>query len=302
MDELGKLAAEGDIAVPGGMLRYRLSGPADAAHTVVLENGWSASYAYMHWIEQALSRQVRVLAYDRAGIGYSRSSAPLSAAGMTLQLGMLLSTLGIQKPVTVLGHSYGGLIGVLHSVQQPALVESIVQIDPTPEFDDAVIDPSFKIVPLAARFMQLCSLLQIKGSLHSILARHLPAEIMTRLHPSTRWSLKSLNGSVKEIRLLHPMRRLIADSKISDRCPRLVISAAPAGQTDSKWIGRLLESERKAQRFRHATHAVHRRQAALNAQGRWMSLPYDHVGLIVQRDSAEAIATRTLAFLSERQS
>src|SRR3546814_9400910 len=60
---------EGHATVPGGVLKYRLTGPATAANVVVFENGWSAPFPYAMWLEQALAPHVRVLSYDRAGIG-----------------------------------------------------------------------------------------------------------------------------------------------------------------------------------------------------------------------------------------
>src|SRR3546814_12676889 len=69
---------EGHATVPGGVLKYRLTGPATAANVVVFENGWSAPFPYAMWLEQALAPHVRVLSYDRAGIGDSRSPAAMT--------------------------------------------------------------------------------------------------------------------------------------------------------------------------------------------------------------------------------
>src|SRR3546814_19962291 len=74
---------EGHATVPGGVLKYRLTGPATAANVVVFENGWSAPFPYAMWLEQALAPHVRVLSYDRPGIGDSRRPAALTPAGLT---------------------------------------------------------------------------------------------------------------------------------------------------------------------------------------------------------------------------
>ncbi len=292
---------EGDIDVDGGSLHYRLSGPATAAHTVVLENGWSGSFPYMHWLEQALASQLRVLAYDRAGIGYSRSATPPSVAGISRHFESLLSALGIDTPVIVAGHSYGGLIGVLHAVQAPARVRALVQIDPTPDGDDALIDPSFKLVPAIARFMQLCALLGLDGPLSSTLARQLPAETMARLRPGRRWMLRSLEGAIAEIGLLQAIRGVIATSPQRSRCPRLVISSAPP-ETSPSWLQRRLGSPAKQQRFQQAAQAQHRLQAALHPDSLWTTQAYDHVGLIADRASANEVAGRVFAFLQQMPS
>src|SRR3546814_3737826 len=103
------------------------------------------------------------LSYDRAGIGDSRSTAALTPAGLSQQLSALLASLDIGQPVVVAGHSYGGLLAALHAAQAPAMVRAIVQIDPTPEFDNETIDAAMRILPLSGRFLQLCALLRIDG-------------------------------------------------------------------------------------------------------------------------------------------
>src|SRR3546814_949196 len=84
------------------------------------------------------------LSYDRAGIGDSRSTAALTPAGLSQQLSALLASLDLGQPVVVAGHSYGGLLAALHAAQAPAMVRAIVQIDPTPEFDNETIDEAMR--------------------------------------------------------------------------------------------------------------------------------------------------------------
>lgn len=288
---------EGDIEAPGGVLRYRLAGPATAARTVVFENGWSASHRYAHWLEQALATQVRALTYDRAGIGYSRATQPLTVAGMTAQLRALLAALDIREPVVIAGHSYGGLIAALHAAQAPELVSAIVQIDPTPEFDDPVIDPSLRIVPALARVMQLLALLRIDGALHAELKRDLPAEAMQSLLPGAGWQLRSLAWAIDEIRLLPEMRRVIAASA-SGNCRRLVISAdAPFPPASA--LKRWLKQDVKERGFRAAAHAVHRHQAGQTIAGRWATLPYTHVGMVTRRECAQRVAAMVFDFIAQ---
>lgn len=287
---------QGSAPVPGGVLRYRLAGPASAGHAVVFESGWSAPFPYAVWLEAALAPHVRVLSYDRAGVGDSRSTAPLTPQGMTQQLGALLSNLGIEQPVVVVGHSYGGLIAALHAAQAPAMVRTVVQIDPTPEFDNETVDAAMRILPLTARFLQLCALMKIDGPLFLDLARELPPEIFAQVKRNACWLLRSLNGSIAEIRLLDAIRRIVTASDAARQCPRLVISGARE-QVPASWLQRLLISDAKARKYWDAVDGLHRRQAALNGASRWLSLPYHHVSLVTRRASAEEIATRILGFI-----
>jgi pimeloyl-ACP methyl ester carboxylesterase len=287
---------EGSVQVPGGVLRYRLAGPADAANVVVFESGWSASYPYGVWLEEALAPHVRVLSYDRMGVGDSRGSAPPTPAGMTQQLAALLSSLGIRQSVVVAGHSYGGLMAALHAAQAAATVRAIVQIDPTPEFDHELIDPSYRILPPMARFMQLCALLRIDGPIFFHTARELPPEIFARMKRTPTWLARSLNGSIAEIRLLEEIRRIVTTSAAAQRCPRLVISCDPQQAVDS-WIRRLVVNDAKASKYWDAVHGLHKRQAALSGAGRWMSLPSNHVSLVTSRADAHRVAAHILEFI-----
>lgn len=287
---------EGDAIVPGGVLHYRLTGPATAENVVVFENGWSASLSYAVWLEEALSPHVRMLSYDRAGIGDSRSTAPLTPAILTQQLLALLSNLGIRRPVVVVGHSYGGLIAVLHAAQAPAAVRSVVQIDPTSEFGNELIDRSFRILPLVGRFMQLCALLKIDGPIFFHTAKELPSEIFARIKRTPAWLVRSLNGSIEEIRLLAGMRRIITASETVRQCPRLVISCAPE-QLVNSWLRKLLMSDEKARKYWDAIHGLHRRQASLNDSSRWMSMRNNHISLVTNRVSAGEVASSILDFI-----
>ena len=295
-DKYKSSGQEGSVDVPGGALRYRLAGPVAAEDVVVFESGWSASYPYGVWLEEALSPHARVLCYDRMGVGDSRGSAPLTPAGMTQQLTALLSSLGIRQSVVVAGHSYGGLIAALHAAQAATTVRAIVQIDPTPEFDHELIDPSYRILPLMARFMQLCALLKIDGPVFLHTANELPPEIFARMKRTPTWLARSLNGSIAEIRLLQEIRQIVTTSGAARRCPRLVISCDPQQAVDS-WMRKLVINDAKVGMYWDAVHALHKRQASLSNASRWMSLPSNHVSLITSRLSAHRIAAHILEFI-----
>lgn len=294
----GTNAREGLAQVPGGTVHYRLAGPADAKRTLVFENGWGGNFHYTYWLELALASQVRVLFYDRVGVGQGRRTEPATPARFTEQLAALLNHLDIPTPVVVMGHSYGGLMGVLHAAQAPALVEAVIAIDPTPEFRDPMLEAELGLVPALGRFMQLMILLGLDGPLLALLRQHLPAEVLQRLQPGRRAQLRSMNGSLAEFRVQDEIRQRAAGAESARQVPRLVISAnarlpAPTGFT--KW---LVNPEKRAA-FLRVSHALHQRGAALNARSRWLALPYGHVGLVTQRSAAEEIAARTLEFLQQ---
>lgn len=288
-------AREGHASVPGGELHYRLAGNGRAGPVLVFENGWSGSFPYAYWLEQALAPQARVLFYDRAGVADSRSTTAPTTAGMTRQLEALLDGLGITQPVVIVGHSYGGLIGALHAAQAPSRVKAIVQIDPTPEFEHELIDPQLRAVPVLARVLQACALLGLNDPLASQIKKDLPAEVVARLQRGRLPTVRSLNGAIAEIRLLPEIRGVVAASAEARNCPRLVISAG--AQLQANWLQKFFGADKKQAAFQAAAHALHQRQAAQNGAGRWSSLPYGHVGLVTNRTAAAEISAGILQFL-----
>lgn len=288
---------EGKVSVAGAVLNYRLAGPATAEHTVIFESGWTApAFSYAMWLEEALTPQVRVLSYDRAGVGESTRTAPLTPQGVTQQLTALLSSLGISQPVMMVGHSYGGLIGALHAAQAPSLVKALVQIDPTPELEDESVDAAMRSLPKAGRFLQLCALMRIDGPLFLDMAEELPPEIFGRLKRNPRWLVRSLSGSIVEIRLLDEIRRIVSSSQAAKQSPRLVISG-DRGHVALTWLQKLLINDEKAKKYWEAVDNLHQRQAALNDASRWLRLPYNHVSLVTSRAGADEVASRILDFI-----
>jgi pimeloyl-ACP methyl ester carboxylesterase len=285
---------EGHMPVPGGLLHYRVAGPESAKDVVVFENGWSASFPYAVWFEQALASNVRVVSYDRAGVGDSKSSEPLTTARITEQLMALLEGLGISQPIVVVGHSYGGLIAALHVAQAPGRIRALVQVDPTPELKNSDIDAALHRMLKAMSLMKL--LMWAMGGLLFSAYKELPADAFNRITRNRSWMIRSLNGSIPELKLFSEIRRVIESSEEATQCPRLVISAAPAIKRPNALV-RLLYSEEKLRKGMEGVRALHRRQAQQNETSRWMSLPCSHVSLITNHSSAAEVARSALEFM-----
>ena len=79
--------------------------------TVVLEAGLGSFSPNWHWVQLALADRLRVVAYDRAGLGWSDlSPAPRDGATMASELHTALHAAGIHGPYVLAGHSFGGLV------------------------------------------------------------------------------------------------------------------------------------------------------------------------------------------------
>lgn len=119
---------------PGRMLRCgtrqmhiveRGSGP-----TVVLEAGIASTSLAWVTIQRALADEARVIAYDRAGFGWSRRArTPRTLENVVNDLHATLVESQAQAPYILVGHSYGGLIVRLFAKRYPELVAGLLLVD-----------------------------------------------------------------------------------------------------------------------------------------------------------------------------
>lgn len=78
-----------------------------------------------------VAERVRVVAYDRAGIGTSDPVPKLTVQGQVDDLAAVAAATG--APCVLAGHSWGGLLVQLMAAQRPELVAGLVLIDPADE-------------------------------------------------------------------------------------------------------------------------------------------------------------------------
>ncbi len=132
LDETARLQAPGKfILVKDGMVHYDLIGPEDG-QIVVLVPGLSVSDAVWDRTWDALIEDgFRVLRYDLYGRGYSdRPDVDSDRDLFDRQLYELLSALGIEELINLVGLSLGGVISVIFTKRHPELVKKLCLIDP----------------------------------------------------------------------------------------------------------------------------------------------------------------------------
>jgi pimeloyl-ACP methyl ester carboxylesterase len=101
--------------------------------TIVMESGGGASLAAWSGLEARLAERsgATVVAYDRAGFGESgMGPAELTPRQQVRQLDEALERLGTAPDRIVVGHSYGGLLALLHAHLYPKRVRGLVLVDP----------------------------------------------------------------------------------------------------------------------------------------------------------------------------
>lgn len=125
-------------------LHYTGAGTGHEGPTVVLETGFSGASFAWSWVEPQVAGFARVLAYDRAGLGWSLASpGPHDADEVARQLAEVLRQSGAPPPYVLVGHSLGGIFVRRFAQLHPDLVAGLVLVDAShPEQDTRL--PAFR--------------------------------------------------------------------------------------------------------------------------------------------------------------
>jgi pimeloyl-ACP methyl ester carboxylesterase len=106
------------------------SGPANAP-VLLLEGGVPLMSACWGWIAPALAARVRVIAYDRAGLGWSGERPGLrDATQIAEELDALLQKICPGERVILAGHSMGALFNRTFLARNRASVLAMIWLDP----------------------------------------------------------------------------------------------------------------------------------------------------------------------------
>ena len=126
-EPMGKL-----VDVGGFKMHINPAGMRTDRPTLVIEGGGGLASEYYHWLNEGLKDSMRVVRYDRAGIGYSEASgAPRDLETIARELHTLLEKAGEKPPYIMAGHSMGGPYISVYNQLYPEEVEALVFIDPT---------------------------------------------------------------------------------------------------------------------------------------------------------------------------
>lgn len=99
------------VDVGGYRLHVDVMGKTRSTPTVILDAGMISFSSNWAWVQPELAKVARVVAYDRAGLGWSDPApAPRDAGRAAQELHTALDKLGMEGPYVLVGHSYGGMV------------------------------------------------------------------------------------------------------------------------------------------------------------------------------------------------
>jgi len=118
------------VDVGGFKLHINSTGERNNKPTLVIEAGSGGNSEYYYWLAKGISDKIRVVRYDRAGLGYSeRSDGPRDPETIAHELHTLLEKTGESPPYILAGHSYGGHYIRVFKQLYPNEVAALVLID-----------------------------------------------------------------------------------------------------------------------------------------------------------------------------
>lgn len=128
-------AARGQLyRVNGRQMHIVCAGDSKAGGpTVILQAGGANDSLWWYWVQQQLADQVRVCAYDRAGLGWSEvADRPRDPVTLVGELHELLTVAEIRPPYIMAGHSFGAILTRVYAVHYPSEVTGIALVDGMP--------------------------------------------------------------------------------------------------------------------------------------------------------------------------
>ena len=118
------------VDVGGHRMHLSVAGGSKEAPTVILDSGMVSFSSNWAWVQGEVAKVARVVAYDRAGLGWSDPGpGPHDAGTNAEQLAAALRSVGLTGPYVLAGHSYGGLCMRAFAARHPDDVAGMVLVD-----------------------------------------------------------------------------------------------------------------------------------------------------------------------------
>lgn len=270
----GKLVDAG-----GHKLHLHVMGKRTSSPTVVLEAGLGSLSSQWGWVQPEVAKFTQVVAYDRAGLGWSENSnQPRDAKNAAQQLHTALRNAGIPGPYVLVGHSLGGVYVRVFAELYPDEVAGVVLVDTIEGVWQRLPQESIKEITQFQQIVKLMPLLAQFGVLRFVDAY----PQLKDLPQQQRGEAKAFYASVKHL------------NAVRDELPQQLSNSASLTQV--KNIGNLqdkplvvLSRTTPSDIMTQAHQESHAELAKLSTRGSHRLIPdADHFSLVTQQKDALA--------------
>ncbi|MEJ1969882.1 MAG: alpha/beta fold hydrolase [Rhizomicrobium sp.] len=260
----------------GGGRRINVCLTGEGAPTAILAPGLGGTTLSWADTQRRLARTTQVLAYDRAGFGFSDAGPlPRTTDNIVADLRAVLKALDVRPPYILVGHSAGSYDVRMFAFRHPEEVAGMVLVDPSSEHQTdrfAAISGGFDRLNAAALALyRRCGEAAANGTLTPDAPDHV--DCFALHHPDLSDALKDAYRTLRLSPALwqawaselecfsgESARQLRAASHSRGTMPLLVLTAAHIE------IGRDIPDEMTA-KLRAAWFGLHEELAALSSRG-----------------------------------
>lgn len=271
-------------------LHIKTVGEQNNKATVVIEGGAGAPSEYYYWLGELLKDSLRVVRYDRAGIGYSEPSTnDRDPETIARELHTLLKNAGEKPPFLLVGHSYGGHYIKVFATLYPEDVAGLVFLDaPHPNIDEYIDFPDppgfvnslYKIGVVAGDLGVLGILDRSLGPI--LRAPGIPEEVTDKYTDYTR-SGQYIREYLREE---EGYERLVDLSRKADDFGDLPVRVFSGSALNEE---ALRKRGMDPDKIRKARIEMQKDMATLSSDGQVFFLPGGHITIFSEREQAEVI-------------
>lgn len=277
------------VDVGGYRLHLVVTGEENPGPTVILDAGMISFSSNWAWVQPELANVARVVAYDRAGLGWSDPGPkPRDAGQSAKELHTALERLTLSGPYVLAGHSYGGLVLRAFAALYPEDVAGMVLVDASHPDQWVRFGVSSKVLGFgnkASSVLARFGLFRVFDKEYKLLADGLPAQAHAELMALTR-TPRALS-TVGDVALAWDdrTRPLVNDAGGLDTLPLIVLSVTEQPRMGDKLTAMQAELPSLSSRSRHIT-----------VEGAY------HEGLLARRDHARVVSESILQVVESARS
>jgi pimeloyl-ACP methyl ester carboxylesterase len=182
------------VDVGGYRLHMHMEG--EGRPKVVLDSGAGGFSLAWELVRPAIAKATRVVAYDRAGLGWSDPSPrPRTADVMAEELHALLTNGNVPGPYILVGHSLGGPVARQFAARHPGEIAGLVMVDSAHEHQ-AKRFPK-RLIKMFEGMKGMVGIMKLVGrsGIFALIPKLVPSDDLSKLPPQTAEKIRAVLAS-----------------------------------------------------------------------------------------------------------